>query len=57
MFKTCDDTQIWFVQFTDQKKTAKKVTKGSLRRNIKGFLISQHLKTSNINTGHKCKMV
>ena len=43
---------IWFVQFTDQKKAAKKVTK-----NLNWpFLISQLLKTSNIITGHKSKM-
>ena len=41
------------VQFTDQKKTAKKVTK-----NLNWpFLISQLLKISNINTDHKSKMV
>ena len=53
MFKICDDIQTWFVQFTDQKKTAKKVTKNWNWP----FLISQPLKISNINTGHKLKMV
>ena len=41
------------VQFTDQKKTAKKVTKNWNWP----FLISQLLKIFNINTDHKSKMV
>ena len=45
--------QARIVQFTDQKKTAKKVTKNWNWP----FLISQLLKISNINTGHKSKMV
>ena len=53
MFKICDDIQIWCVQFTDRKETAKKVT-----RNWNWpFLIFQQLKISNINTGDKFKMV
>ena len=45
--------QARIVQFTDQKKTAKKVTKNWNWP----FLISQQLKISNINTGHKFKIV
>ena len=41
------------VQFTDQKKTAKKVTKNWNWP----FLISQQLKISNINTGHTFKIL
>ena len=48
-----EDIQTRFVQFTDQKKTARKVTKNWNWP----FLISQPLKISNINTGHKFKMV
>ena len=46
MFKICEGIQTRFVQFRDQKKTAKKV-----------FLTSQQLKICNINTGHKFRMV
>ena len=53
MFKIYDDIQTCFVQFTDQKKTTKKETKNWNWP----FLISQQLKISNINTGHKSKMV
>ena len=53
MFKICDDIQTWFVQFTNQKKTSKKVTK-ILNW---AFLISQQLKIYNINTGYESKMV
>ena len=53
IFKICDDIQNWFVQSTDQKKTAKKGTKNWNWPS----LISQLLKTSNINTSHKYKMV
>ena len=53
MFKICADIQAWSVQFTDQKKAAKKVTKNWNWP----FLISQPLEISNINTGHKFKMV
>ena len=48
-----EDIQTRFVQFTDQKKTARKVTKNWNWP----FLISQTLKISNINTSHKFKMV
>ena len=41
------------VQFTDQKKTAKQVTKNWNWP----FLVSQLLNISNINTDHKSKMV
>ena len=53
MFKICDDIQTWFVQFTDQKKTTEKVTKNWNWP----FLISQQLKISNIDIGHKSKIV
>ena len=46
------DLQTWS-KFTDQKKTAKKVTENWNWP----FLISQLPKMSNINTGHKSKMV
>ena len=53
MFKICDDIQTWFVQFTDQQKKAKKVTK-----NLNWpFLVSQLLKIFNINIDHKSKIV
>ena len=45
--------QTRIVQFTDQKKTAKKITKNWNW----SFLISQQLKMSNINTGYKFKIV
>ena len=48
-----EDIQTRFVQFTDRKKIARKVTKNWNW----SFLISQPLKISNINTGHKFKMV
>ena len=45
--------QTKIVQFIDQKKTANKVTKNWNWL----FLISQKLKISNINTGHKFKIL
>ena len=45
--------QIWFAQFTDQKKTTKKETKNWNW----AFLKIKLLKISNINTGHKSKIV
>ena len=47
-----EDIQTRFVQFTDQKKTATKVTKNWSWL----FLISKTLKISNINTDHKFKI-
>ena len=48
-----EDILTRFVQFTDLKKTARKVTKNWNWP----FLISHTLKISNINTDHKFKMV
>ena len=53
MFTICEDIQTRLVQFADQTKTAKNVTK---KWNWP-FLISQPLKISNINTSHKFKIV
>ena len=52
MFKIYDDIQTFFVQFTEQKKTKKETKNWNW-----SFLISQQLKISKINTGHKSKMI
>ena len=45
--------QTWFVQFSDQKKAAKKVTK-KLKLNLLNISLPR---TSNINTAYKSKLV